>query len=325
MAKIKDKRSSERTKLEEVIPLSTPFEVQIAVASACNFKCVYCPTWTRKGKGLMTMGLFETIIDDLDDFPDKVKTIRLVREGEPLLNKNFAAMVKYAKSCQPTSIVDTTTNASLLTPELSDAIIEAGLDKIFISLQGITSQAYRALSKYELKFNDLLENILYFCVHRDHTKVYIKVPDIGVTKEETQEFFDIFEPFVDEMFVERIFPAWPNWDVSHLQIDPTIGYYGKPIGEPVKVCTLPFYNLTINHKGIVSACSIDWEEKTNLGDVTKETLYEIWNGQKLRDFQKMQLRGERFQHDLCGKCISLAYCEPDIIDEYAEEVLRRMK
>ena len=37
----------ERTKLEEVIPLDTPFILTVSPASACNLKCAFCPTGDR--------------------------------------------------------------------------------------------------------------------------------------------------------------------------------------------------------------------------------------------------------------------------------------
>jgi radical SAM protein with 4Fe4S-binding SPASM domain len=248
----------------------------------------------------------------------------LMREGEPLLNKRFADMVRYAKKRQPSVKVDTTTNASLLTPELSDDIIDSGLDKIFISLQGMNAEAYKRISCVDIDFDRLLENVIYFCEHRKNCKVFIKVPDIGVNEAEKEAFFQLFDKYADEVFVERIFPAWPNFDVSHIKKNDGIGYYGRPVLDtPVKICTLPFYDLTVDFKGIVTACSIDWEEKTDLGDVNNESLYDIWNGKRFNDFRRMQLRGERRKDVLCGKCDSLEYCEPDIIDDYADILLEK--
>ena len=37
-----------RTKLETVIPLSTPLTIFVDPADACNFKCRFCPTSDRK-------------------------------------------------------------------------------------------------------------------------------------------------------------------------------------------------------------------------------------------------------------------------------------
>ncbi len=332
MAEIKDKRSTERTSLESVIPLSTPFELQLAVASSCNFKCIYCfqsdKNYLKKAKltkGIMNFELYQKIIDDLDEFPEKIKVLRLMREGEPLVNKRFADMVRYAKKKQPSVKIDTTTNASLLTPERSDDIIDAGLDKVFISFQAINPEEFSKVAGVKTNFQKILENIIYFCENKKQCKVFIKVPDIGVNSEsERQFFFNMFDKYADQMFIENIFPAWPNFDLEKLKRNDGIGYYNTPLRkDPVKVCTLPFYDLTITHTGIVTACSIDWEYKTNFGDVNGESLFEIWNNKIFNDFRRMQLKGERFENELCKKCDALEYCEPDIIDDYSEMILEK--
>ncbi len=327
------KKASERTRLETVIPLETPFELQLAVASSCNFRCVYCYWFNPKvlkklniKKGVMDFDLYKKIIDDLDEFPQKLKVIRLMREGEPLLNKRFTDMVRYAKKKQPSVNVDTTTNASLLTPELSDEIIDSGLDKIGISLQGMNVEAYKRISGVDIDFDRLLENVIYFCEHRKNCQVYIKIHDIGVNEAEKQKFFQLFDKYADEMFVEHIFPTWPDLDLSKVTNNDGIGYYGNPVSDsPIKICNLLFYDLTISFNGIVTACALDWEGKTNFGDVNHQSLYKIWNGKKHNDFRRMHLSGNRFSNDLCGKCDALEYCEPDIIDDYADMLLERYK
>ena len=129
-----------RTKLETVIPLKTPFIINIDPSDKCNFQCKFCPTGDLElmkktpGRlhGPMDFELYKKIIDDLDEFEDKVKVIRLYKDGEPLLNPHFAEMVAYAKKSPKVDRVDTTTNAALLTHDLSLKIIEAGLDRINI-------------------------------------------------------------------------------------------------------------------------------------------------------------------------------------------------
>jgi radical SAM protein with 4Fe4S-binding SPASM domain len=331
MAEIICKQDTQRTRLETVIPLETPFELQLAVANICNFRCGYCPCSApdllKKNhvrKGIMDFELFKKIMDDLDDFPQQIKILRLVKEGEPLLNKRFADMVRYAKTKQPSVTVDTTTNATLLTPELSDAIIDAGLDKIFISLQGIHAEAYQRISDVIVDFDRLVENILYFCSNRRQCKVYIKVPDIGVNESEKEEFFRIFDRYVDEMFVEHIIPTWPDFDISHVKKDDGIGYYGGPVyPEYIKVCPTIFYNLNIDFDGAMAPCPLDWAHITMLGNVREQSLLELWNGEKINALRRQHLRGERASHPLCGKCVTLEYCNVDIIDAYADEILQR--
>lgn len=332
MAKVKRKQESERIRLETAIPLETPLELQIAVASTCNFKCGYCPCSrpdllkaNNVQKGIMNFDLYKKVIDDLDGFPKPVKILRLVKEGEPLLNKRFADMVRYAKKKQPLVTVDTTTNAALLTPELSDAIIDSGLDKIFISFQGIRAEAYKRLAGVDIDFNRLLENVIYFCRNRKRCKVYIKVPDIGVNAYERDEFFKLFNDYADEMFVEHIVPTWPDFDISEAKKDDGLGLYGNPIdAQHIKVCPIIFYNFNINYDGSVAPCQLDWAHKIVLGNIRQQSLYDVWNGDDFNGLRRLHLRGGRLSHPLCGKCDALQYCEVDNIDSYAGELLNKI-
>src|SRR5262245_44991812 len=125
-----------RTKLEEVIPLTTPFILFVDPASTCNFQCTFCPTGDRelikstgRYQGVMQFDLYQKIIDDLALFPEEIKVLRLYKDGEPLLNKNLAKMVAYAKQSGRVPYIDTTTNGTLITPARMGALIAAGLDK----------------------------------------------------------------------------------------------------------------------------------------------------------------------------------------------------
>ena len=94
----------DRTPLQEVIPLDTPFVIFVDPSSACNFLCPFCPTGHRdmidatgRFQGIMKFDMFKKIIDDLGEFAKPIKVLRMYKDGEPLLNKNLAAMIAYAK------------------------------------------------------------------------------------------------------------------------------------------------------------------------------------------------------------------------------------
>ncbi|MFH1472025.1 MAG: radical SAM protein [Nanoarchaeota archaeon] len=137
----------QRTKLADVLPLNTPFVVQIFPIYACNFKCKYCIfplDISKRGfisdKVIMDFELFKKCMDDFTKFPDKLKVLRFVGIGEPLLHKNIVDMIKYAVSKKVADKVELLTNGSLLTPELSDALISAGLSRLVVSLQGTSKE-----------------------------------------------------------------------------------------------------------------------------------------------------------------------------------------
>ena len=104
-AKIKPRiQLNGRESLVDAIPLSTPWVIFVDPSDVCNFKCKFCPTGNidlmkKVGRSLKVMDfkLYKKIIDDIYKFDKPIKVLRLYKDGEPLLNPNFAKMVKYAK------------------------------------------------------------------------------------------------------------------------------------------------------------------------------------------------------------------------------------
>lgn len=127
-----------RTILAEVLPLDTPIVVQIFPIYACNFICKYCTFSVDKlkrgfisDKIVMDFDLYKKCIDDMTVFPSKVKVLRFVGMGEPLLHKKIADMVKYAVSKNVADRVEILTNATLLNLKLSDSLISPGLSRLW--------------------------------------------------------------------------------------------------------------------------------------------------------------------------------------------------
>jgi hypothetical protein len=58
----------------------------------------------------------------------------------------------------------------------------------------------------------------------------------------------------------------------------------------------------VNFDGQVSVCCVDWSYGTIVGDLTKTSLTEIWNGTALREFRLAHLRGERATIAACANC-----------------------
>ena len=103
--------------------------------------------------------MFKKIVDDICEFDEPIKVLRLYKDGEPLLNPHFVDMIKYAKEKGCCDRVDTTTNAALLTHDLSLKIIEAGLDRINISIEGMTEDQYMEFSGAKIDFKKLVDEI----------------------------------------------------------------------------------------------------------------------------------------------------------------------
>ena len=79
-----------------------------------------------------------------------------------------------------------------------------------------------------------------------------------------------------------------------------------------------FYSLVIHSDLKVSICCVDWEKKTLIGDLKKEKLIDIWNGEKLREIQLLHIRKQKDKIDVCKNC-SYLHTAKDNVDNLTEE------
>ncbi len=327
--KVKTLRNLNRVKLEKVIPLATPFSIFVDTSSACNFQCEFCaahsPTSKERIAGRnMSLDMFEKIVDDMKEFPDKVKIVRLAHLGEPLLNPNLPEMIQYMRSADVTNKIEIITNGSLLNPGLNEKLINSGVDMIRISVEALDSDGYEKIAHYKIDYEKFVENIKdLFNRRKAGTTIYIKIADISVDSPEKKKIFmDTFEPYCDHIFIEHISPSWPEFE-SDLINDEKITMYGERI-ETVEICSQPFYYMIIGPDGKVTPCCADWEKKLEYGNVREQSLVNIWNGEKLREFWRRMLIQKKKGIDLCGVCRNNEANPIDNIDKHAEEILKRI-
>jgi len=329
-AKIATRYLQERTNLSTVIPLETPFLVFVDPSSRCNFACQFCPCgnahkdrW-REGRTADTMSLelFKKIIDDLKDFPDPIKTLRLYKDGEPLLNKHLPNMIRYARKQNYIDRIDFTTNASLLNNELSLNLLDAGLTRIIISVEALSAEGYKEVSGVKIDFQKFRDNIAYFYKNRGDCVVFIKINDLGL-KGENEKFFELFGDMCDEIAIESVSPSWPNFDISEIKSDFGSNIYGSSDLRELLVCPFIFYSICVNSNGMVSACFSDWNHELLMGDIQKQSLREVWNGEQMNHLRRQMLEGRRSQIDVCNHCGQMKYCAIDSIDDTRDILLKK--
>jgi MoaA/NifB/PqqE/SkfB family radical SAM enzyme len=320
-----------RTKLEEVIPLKTPFVIFVDPSDRCNFRCKFCPTGNKQlmkkiGRPLKAMkfDLFRKIIDDIQEFDQPIKVLRLYKDGEPLLNPRFADMVKYAKDNPKILSVDTTSNASLFNSKRNLEIIEAGLDRINISIEGISNKQYQEFSNYKIRFDKFVKNIQHFYDNRNKCEVIIKINGDVISEDDKKLFTEIFHDKADGIYIEHVMSCWPEFEFDGVQVNRELGVYGQEIKE-VMVCPYAFYSFSINSDGSASLCFLDWSRKLIIGDVKTQSVKDVWNGNKMCEYQKMFLMKNRKEHPVCGACGQMTHGLPDDIDGYAEILLAKIQ
>lgn len=321
----------DRNRLEEKIPLDTPYTLAIDPCNLCNFRCKFCAMQSSDEpqnyqKQMMPLSLFKKIIDDISEFPDKLKVLRVNGQGEPLLNEDYVEMVRYAKSKGVADFIETITNGSRLNPEFNKRLVESGIDRVRISVEAIDAEGYYEIAGVKINFEEFLSNIRDLHERSgDGCEIYIKTVDAAVdTKEKKERYYQLFENICDRIWIDSVTPMWSDWDElnQNFKVRET-GMHGQKL-QAVQVCPYSFYSLIINADGEVTVCCADWRRKLVVGDLKTQSLHDIWHGEPLRSFWKDMLSGKKNQYEMCRKCLLPMYDCNDNIDAYADRVLERL-
>ena len=280
-----------------------------------------------RGHGPMDFEVYKGIIDSLKEFPDPIRVIRLYKEGEPLVNPRFADMVRCAKQSPRVERVDTTTNAALLTPERSLESIDAGLDRLNISVEGVNAGQYRDFSGHKMDYQQFVDNIAFFYDHKKNCEMNIKINGDILTPEQEEEFYRTFGGITDGISVERTIEYWPKFNDMKVDFDEGVNMLGG-VSREVQVCPYVFYEMCINSDGTYSLCRFDWNHAMLLDHHVgiPPTPKKIWDSIVLWNFQQQFLKKERKLMTVlsCPKCGVLKQGVPADLDEFAAEILVEM-
>jgi MoaA/NifB/PqqE/SkfB family radical SAM enzyme len=150
-------------------------KVYIEPTNRCNLDCRICirNNWAEP-LGEMSLETFSRVIEGLKAY-SPVPTIFFGGLGEPLAHPQIAEMVARTRplNCR----VELITNGTLLTEELSMKLIRAGLNLLWVSIDGASPESYADL-RLGAALPEVLENVARF--HRLTQKKPLSPPQIGI-------------------------------------------------------------------------------------------------------------------------------------------------
>ncbi|MBR2895927.1 MAG: radical SAM protein [Oscillospiraceae bacterium] len=337
IAKIKPGYDSHRQKLADIVPLDAPFTVFIASTQICNFKCSYCTqSLSQEEKEAMQFraihmedALFKKIVNDACEFEGKIKRVVFTGLGEPLANPRIPRMIKELNEKKIAQGYEIITNAYLLSHNMTDDLLDAGLTYLRVSIQGLTAKRYREVTGVEIDFDRLMDNLCYFYERRGNCKLYIKIMDECLTDGETQEdFFHMFGDICDHIYVEHLVNAQPSMEGKYSEkMNPEMTFYGEP-SQKREVCPFMFYSLQIDAEGNTFPCPpLGHSKDFSLGNLMDASMKDIWNSEKLDTLYRMHLTGQREKVAECINCGCYKTFTPseDNLDPYRDEIVKRLE
>ncbi|HYG15631.1 MAG TPA: radical SAM protein [Bacteroidia bacterium] len=287
-----------------------PISISIEPTTACNLRCPQCPSGLRafsRPTGMLQGDLYKGVLDRLA--PD-LSYLILYFQGEPYLNTGFLDMVEYAH--QKNIYTATSTNAHYLDDANARRTVESGLDRIIISIDGVTEETYkkyriggkldkvlegtRNLVKWKRELKSSTPHIIWqFIVfsHNEHEIPEVKrlskeygVDELGI---KTAQVYD-YETGSD------LIPG--NEEYSRYK-KVAAGFSIK--NALLNHCWKLWHSCVITWDGLVVPCCFDKDATHQLGDLKYAGFNEVWRGEKYVDFRQKVLKG-RANIDICKNC-----------------------
>jgi radical SAM protein with 4Fe4S-binding SPASM domain len=312
-----------RFKLSKAINM--PKMITIEPTNHCNLKCPLCPTGegdTSVEYGLFKLGKYKKVVDG---FSKWAQTIQLFSWGEPILNKSFIEMIRYA-SQNPHNIRSVTSvNLNAVTDEQIKGLVTTNLDKLHISIDGVTQDVYekfRVGGNLETVITNLKKLVAAKKLYKSNTEVIwdfivmkqnehqvseakemassLGVP-INIYNVRTHLKEDYLNP-VDKMIdkYKKWLPNNPKYNSYNMQT--------KTRKKSIQFCKKPWEETMVNWNGDVFPCScIHTEEKDRMGNIFEQDFEEIWNGEKYIAARKELLGQSTNLKTICRTCKNNGY------------------
>jgi len=276
-----------------------PLMLNVEPTLACNLRCFMCPTHNEhvctagiRRTGMMAWELYAKIIDECAA-EGPVLVLNLHKDGESLLHPRFLDMIAYAKRRGAAEMVHFNTNATF-DPGIVDALLDTGIDDITVSVDAFHPETFE-----QVKGRDLLpqvianaERLLERRAQRNLDHPYIRVKMLGT--EDLAKEFDLFHDYwadkADEVQVQKLHNFGGGLD-----------FVERPVGARYP-CAFPFYSTAVNWDGTVTLCHRDYNNTDVFGDVTKETLKQIYTGPKYRRYLRALIDGNEDALPICRTC-----------------------
>lgn len=279
---------------QEKVVRDYPLLVDVELASSCNLKCPMCYTTTDHymetvKRKLMKWDLFVKVIDEV---AGKIPALRLSWRGESTLHRKFVDAVRYAKQ-KGIKEVSFLTNGGKLELDYFIKLVEAGADWITVSFDG-TGEEYdkiRAPLKYEETLAKLRAAMEY---KRSHglEKPLIKVQGIWpAIRNDPETFYRTMKEASDLV-----------------AFNPLIDYLGTDAEKDIVYesnfsCPQIYQRLFVSSTGDAMMCNSDEYGQEIVGNALKETIHEIWHGEKLNRIRALHTRENGFKEvPICRKC-----------------------
>jgi len=254
------------------------------------------------------------------------KEIWLSTGGEPLLVPQLPEIIRLIKEVNPRISVGFNTNAALLTERRSIALVEAGLDAIRVSFDGLFPLGHLAGGLSPMKFFANISTLNNVKQQLGSHKPILQFAFVAA-RDSIDGLLDTLE-MANSLDARRfgIVPFWPL-DASQneqnifrykeraretfqkaqsladrLGIELVFGFVSPDMDQSLKSCDYPFRFMVVKLNGDAYVCCNEYPIK---GNVNEQPIAEIWNSKEV-----LMLRKRLATNDLPEYCLTCKIIRP---------------
>ena len=287
-----------------------PISLSIEPAAICQLHCPECTLGSQnleRTNKFMDLELYKKIIDEA---APNLLYLMLYFQGEPFLSPTIFEMIHYANTKH--IFTTTSTNAQVIDKTVAKKIVESGLQKLIISLDGVTQETYE---KYRVGGNldKTLQTIKFITEEKKiNNSNYPKLELQMIVFRHNEHEIEQFKKLCKTLNVQKITikTAQIYNYTNKIDLIPTIKKYSryKLINGNWTLknklhnrCLRMWQGAVITTDGELLPCCFDKNASYSYGNLTEKSLKELWHSEKALAFRK-QLLHHRTEIDICQNC-----------------------
>ena len=221
-------------------------------------------------------------------------------------------MVEYASS--KGIYTATSTNAHFLTDEMARKTVESGLDRLIISIDGTTQEVYQQyrrgghldkvikgaenIIKWKKQLNSKKPFVFFqFLVVKPNEHQIEEIKELGKKVGVDEVRFKTAQVYDYENDPNQLIPENKKFSRYKKSSDGEV----EPKNKMANHCWKLQHANVITWDGLVVPCCFDKDATHRLGDLTKNSMKEIWQSKDYKEFRS-QLMKSRKNIDICANC-----------------------
>jgi radical SAM protein with 4Fe4S-binding SPASM domain len=291
----------------DLTPDTYPNVIAVEPTNLCNLSCPMCPRTSlmKREKGLMNFSLFKKIVDESKG---KTEFMYIDNMGDPLIHPKICEMVDYAGRKGIRMLLGT--NAAFLSDKLAACLLKNGPDIIELSIDAATPQTYEKVRGGK-NYDQVVKNVMSFSKAKQSTRstkpfTILQFVRTAFNAEEEDAFYRKFKRAGYDFMAFRDCHTWggniPDYGVKNKTTSTHTENSGTTSSQTSRPCRILWNQLTVLWNGDVTPCFYDFDGKSVVGNLNKESLTEIWNSSEMANYRKYHVAGSYEKVTCCQNC-----------------------